>query len=77
MPQGKADRLISPHAVYNGLGLDSDSRKKAYCLLFVDDLNEADVKVIKNAIKFSEPTGDNRFKAQIDSAIKRKLDKRK
>ena len=77
MPQGKADRLISPHAVYNGLGLDSDSRKEAYCLLFANGLNEADVKVIRNAIKFSAPTGDNRFKAQIDYAINRKLDKRK
>jgi putative transposase len=70
---GKSDRLISSHEVYNRLGLCSQSRRQAYSSLFETVLNTADVQVIRNAARFSMPTGDNRFKQQVESMLNRKV----
>lgn len=65
--------LISHHLLYEALGLNVDNRLKAYQLLFDRDLEQHDIKLIKNSALFSMPTGDNRFKAQIEQALNRKL----
>ena len=70
---GKSDRLVSPHEVYNRLGLCDESRRQAYASLFETVLNTADIQVIRNAARFSMPTGDNRFKQQIEPTLNRKV----
>ncbi len=70
---GKANRLIAPHNIYDSLGSCDISRQKAYASLFKHCLDENDVKVIRNAVRFSMPTGDSRFQQQIEQALKRKI----
>ena len=41
--------------------------------LFETALNTADSQVIRNAVRFSIPTGDNQFKKQIERMLNRKV----
>ena len=70
---GRLNRLITPHSIYNNLGATKGSRQEAYALLFKHCLEECDVKVIRNAARFSMPTGDSRFQKQIEQALQRKI----
>lgn len=71
--QGKPNRLISAHETYNRLGLCDTERQRAYAALFENRLDSNDVKVIRNAVQFSMPTGDTNFKRQIEQALSRKV----
>jgi putative transposase len=70
---GQACSLIRPHQLYLDMGHCNRDRQKAYADLFKSALDKKDVDVIRNAARFSMPTGDNRFKAQIEKALNRKL----
>ncbi len=70
---GESNKLISPHEIYSRLGRCDQSRRQAYASLFETILNRDDVQVIRNAARFSMPTGDNRFKQQIEHALNRKV----
>ena len=70
---GESCALISPHETYCRLGTDSISRQQAYAALFVQPLDQIDVDTIRTAAHFSMPTGDNRFKHQIEQALNRKV----
>lgn len=71
--RGKANRLICSHETYNRLGLCEYSRQQAYAALFKHLLDPTEVQLIRNAARFSMPTGDSRFKTQIEQALKRKV----
>ena len=70
---GESNNLIRPHEIYSRLGLCEETRRQAYASLFETVLNTADVQVIRNAARFSMPTGDNRFKQHIERALNRKV----
>ena len=69
---GEARPIITSHPVYASLGAGR-TRKEAYLALFRYDIDPQDLNLIRNAARFSMPTGDNRFKVQIEQAVKRKL----
>lgn len=70
---GESNKLIQPHALYNALGLDATERLEAYRALFRHELDASVLGCIRNAAMFSMPTGDNRFREQIERVLNRKL----
>ena len=70
---GESRALITPHEIYRRLGLDNHARQQAYAALFEHALDQTDVEMIRTAAHFSMPTGDNRFKRQIEQALNRKV----
>ena len=71
--KGETNQLITPHETYNRLGFCEKERQKAYAELFENRLDLSDVKIIRNAVEFSMPTGDVRFQQQIEQALNRKV----
>lgn len=70
---GETNNLVIPHEVYRRLGLSDETRRQAYASLFETILSAADVQMIRNAARFSMPTGDSRFKQQIERMLNRKV----
>ena len=70
---GEPDPLINTHDLYQRLGTTTELRCQAYTALFTTVIDPEDAKLIRNAARFSMPTGDNRFKAQIEKALNRKV----
>jgi len=70
---GVTNNLVSPHEIYRRLGLSDEARRQAYAALFETVLSTTDVHVIRNAARFSMPTGDSRFKQQIEQMLNRKV----
>ncbi len=70
---GESNKLIQPHALYNALGLDANERLEAYRGLFRHELDASVLGCIRNAAMCSMPTGDNRFREQIERVLNRKL----
>jgi putative transposase len=71
--QGEFNKLISHHDVYDKLGFNRDERQLAYAALFDDVVDAKEFKIVRNAVRFSMPTGDSRFQMQVEQAINRKL----
>ena len=71
--KGEANRFITPHETYNRLGLSNKSRLNAYASLFDNLIDNADIQIIRNAVRFSMPTGDSHFKQQIERTLNRKI----
>ncbi|NOQ88295.1 MAG: transposase [Gammaproteobacteria bacterium] len=69
---GESNRLISPHETYNRPGLCEEERRQAYASLFDDVVDTKEMQVVRNAVRFSMPTGDSRFQKQIEQALSRK-----
>jgi len=70
---GKFNKIVQTHALYNALGLDATERLEAYRALFRHELDVSVLSCIRNAAMFSMPTGDNRFREQIERVLNRKL----
>ena len=70
---GEFNKLISQHEIYNRLGSNEDERQVAYASLFNDVVDEKEFKIVRNSVRFSMPTGDSRFKKQIEEAINMKI----
>ena len=70
---GVFNKLICHHEVYSRLGTNEDERQAAYASLFNDVVDENEFKIVRNAVRFSMPTGDSRFKAQVEEAVSRKI----
>lgn len=70
---GEMNCLITPHETYTRLGLNDNLRTQAYAALFEDVLDSADMQMVRNSVHFSMPTGDNRFRQQIESVLDRKI----
>ncbi len=65
--------LISHHEIYALLGSNAEIRTQAYRSLFEDELEQVDINMIRNSALFSMPTGNSRFKVQIEKVLCRKL----
>ncbi len=70
---GQPDPLIKIHEMYRRLGATHELRRQAYAALFDGVIDPDDVKLIHNAVMCSMPTGDSRFKEQIETVLKRKV----
>ena len=70
---GEADPLIKTHEIYQRLGTTNELRCQAYTALFETVIDPDDVKLVRNAARCSMPTGDSRFKEQIEKALNRKV----
>ena len=57
--------LITPHREYKKLGANSESRQKAYRLLFRGRMAEKDLDEIRDCTNKSWVLGDERFKLQV------------
>jgi len=70
---GETNALLRHHDTYHRLGLDNHQRQQAYTGLFEHLIEPDDIRLVRNAVMCSMPTGDNRFKEQIESALNRKV----
>jgi putative transposase len=70
---GEANALIRDHELYESLGTFSAERQHAYRELFRYSLDTRDIHAIRSGIRFGTPLGNERFKAQIEVALGRKL----
>ena len=56
----------APHEDYLALGRDSDVRQESYRELFASELSEENLSLFRKAAHYSQPVGDDRFRAQIE-----------
>jgi len=70
---GEADSLVSPHSVYQSLGTTRMEQVSGYRALFMIAMTSRDVGEIRHGIESNHPVGCDRFKAQIEEALDRKL----
>ncbi|MBL4672226.1 MAG: transposase [Arenicella sp.] len=68
-------KRVTPHDVYQRLGIDTSSRHNTYLDLFKTELRNDDtvISTVSWAAQFSMPLGDSRFCEQIENAVGRKL----
>jgi len=70
---GKADPLLTSHAVYEGLGRNAAAREGAYRALFETPLAKDFVDALRDATNGGWALGSERFKAGIAKALKRRV----
>lgn len=71
--QGKADEMITPHAVYSSLGKGTVSRTKAYKGLFELPLEKGLLDEIRAAWQTGTPLGNDSFREKIERKLKCKV----
>ena len=69
----RKDELITRHAQYEALGADEKARCEAYRALFGLALDEDLLARIRAAWQTGTPLGNDRFRAQIEQALGRKV----
>ena len=69
----KTRQQLKMHDVYKYLGVDHNTRCNAYKELFSTALSPEIINKIQQASTFSMPLGNNKFKQQIEEALKRKI----
>jgi putative transposase len=65
---GQDDRLLTPHAVYSGLGANEADRLANYRVLFRPELNADAIGDMRMALDQGQPLGDARFIDSIERA---------
>lgn len=70
---GKPDILISPHDCWLLLGEDDQDRTASYRALFGDALEQSDIEHIRHCINTGLPTGNDRFRRDIENALSIRL----
>jgi len=70
--QGQVDTLLKPHPLFEALGSDSGDRQAAYRELFRDELEPGLVDEIRRATNGNFALGNDRFAAQVSSALGRR-----
>ena len=71
--QGKADELITPHALFTALGRSRASRREAYRTLFKAHVEETDLKDIRAAWQTGTPLGHDYFREEIERKLGSKI----
>lgn len=71
--QGEADGLIRPHAVFTALDADPRIRAERYRGLFRNALAPSEVDQIRAATNGNDALGNDRFAAQLASALSRRV----
>ena len=70
---GQSNSRLTAHPLYLALGATPDARQIVYRELFTQTLDNKLLHAIRNAANFSMPLGSDRFKQEIEQAVKRKL----
>ena len=70
---GENTRLLEPHMTYLALGATPESRQHAYRELFRNSLDTNQIHDIRSAVQTGTPLGNNRFRDQIETALKCKV----
>jgi len=70
---GRENKLITPHAIYNALGVSNEKRRLNYHALFKEHIPENEVEEIREATNKAWVLGGDRFKAEIDSLMDRQI----
>lgn len=63
--------------MYKRLGVNANARHHVYKGLFSTNLSQELIDKIQQASTFSMPLGDDKFKQQIEQALKRKFGRAK
>jgi putative transposase len=70
---GRADRYVTPHALYQRLGLNPVARCQAYRALFNTDISEEALGLIREYTQQCTIVGDNRFQGKIKNMLGRRV----
>jgi len=70
---GKPISIISDHTLYDDLGHSSKTKQYAYRELFKTQIPEEDLHAINEGLKYNYPLGHERFRAQVEIALGRKV----
>lgn len=70
---GRPDTLISPHDCWLLLGEDDQDRTATYRALFKDALEPADIEHIRHCVNTGLPTGNDRFRSDIEKTLSIRL----
>lgn len=70
--QGRYDRVLVPHAEYLRLGQTDSDRREAYAALFRAHLEAPRIDEIRSATNGNYALGNDRFKAEIETMLKRR-----
>ena len=68
---GTRDALLSPQHEYERLGSSANERQAAYRALFSTELTGIELKGIRMTVNQGWPLGSDRFKSEIEQALKR------
>jgi putative transposase len=71
--EGAANSLITAHPLYLQLGTSTESRCAAYRALFANLIGEAELSTLRVATNTGAVLGNNRFRAEIESTLQRKV----
>ena len=67
---GIPDKLVTTHEQYDRLGKTTEDRQQAYRELFRSELDSSELGEIRDTVNSGWPLGSNRFKDEIESALK-------
>jgi len=70
---GEADAMITAHDCWLNLGKDDQARRAAYRDLFNERMTRFEVDSIRQSINTGLPTGNDRFRRDIEQALSVKL----
>jgi putative transposase len=70
---GKPDTPITPHDCWLLLGEDDTARREAYRGLFRETLDQLDIEHIRHCINTGLPTGNDRFRHEIEKTLSIRL----
>ncbi len=70
---GADNALITPHSLYQDLGLTDVSQREAYSGPFDIPINENKLTLFRQALQSGTPLGHDRFKAEIESVFGRRI----
>ncbi|CAG0990183.1 hypothetical protein MTYP_02241 [Methylophilaceae bacterium] len=70
---GAADQLITRHPEYHALGITPEQKQQAYQALFRTHLAPETLHEVRTALNSELVTGTDRFKAEIELALGRRL----
>jgi len=68
---GMPDKLVRMHEQYDRLGKTAEDRQQAYRELFRSELNTSELAEIRDTVNSGWPLGSDRFKDEVESALKR------
>lgn len=71
--EGKEDRLITAHRLYQALGRTAAQRKEAYRFLFKAHLDDGEIKKIRASWQTGTPLGNDYFKEKVERKLQCKV----
>lgn len=72
---GVLDELVTPHTIYNDLGSSDNERQAAYRSMISACADTVDVNAIRHVTGQGAVLGDDRFLAQIEAVLGRRVSK--